>query len=56
MYNINIKGGDILKKFNISMPVKFYQKLKNMAECKGMNVSQYIRFCVSEYWEMKGLI
>lgn len=38
-------------KFNISMPIAFYNKLKKKAEENNMNVSEYIRFSLTILWE-----
>ncbi len=42
-------------KFNISMPLDFYNKMKSMADKRQMSISQYIRFCIFEYWEANGI-
>lgn len=41
-------------KFNISMPIDFYNKLKKKAKDKNMNISEYIRFALTILWE-KGI-
>ena len=38
-------------KFNISMPTAFYGKLKEKANEKNMNISEYIRFALTMLWE-----
>lgn len=38
-------------KFNISMPVDFYNKLKKEAKKRNMNISEYIRFSITILWE-----
>lgn len=38
---------------NISMTENFYARLCEEAEKSGKTVSEYIRYCVTRYWDEK---
>lgn len=37
----------------ISLPDVFIEKIKKEAKNSGMSVSEYIRYCVTRYWDEK---
>lgn len=41
-------------RINISMGDQFYKKLCEEANKNGKTVSEYIRYCVTRYWDEKG--
>lgn len=38
----------------ISFPEVFMKRIKEEAKKTGMSVSEYIRYCVTRYWDEKG--
>lgn len=38
-------------RFLISVSDTFYDKLKLEADKAGMNVSEYVRYCVNRHWD-----
>lgn len=41
-------------KLSIDFSREFYNKLKEKSKSKGMPMTVYIRYAISEFWEMKG--
>lgn len=39
----------------ISFPEVFMKRIKEEAKKSGMSVSEYIRYCVTRYWDEKGV-
>lgn len=39
---------------NISMAEQFYKKLCDEAKKDGKTISEYIRYCITRYWDEKG--